>query len=74
MDKVVKKKVVEATSITINRDDFIEIMGKAGVDIPENARIFIEVPSGGDWSNTELSLVDSPIKIKYKEICDHEEK
>lgn len=34
--------------------------------IPEGARvrIFVEVPGGGDWSNTELDIAEHPVRVR----------
>lgn len=33
--------------------------------IPEDAYIFVTVPGGGDWSNTELDLNEHEVEIKW---------
>jgi hypothetical protein len=38
--------------------------------VPENAEVFITVPGGADWSNTDLDIDSrSPVIIRWKETC-----
>lgn len=59
------KTVHTETSVktTFSRADLLKALG-----LPENARVFVQVPGGGDWSNCELEIdTDVPLQADYKE-------
>ncbi len=35
--------------------------------IPQSARIYVSVPTGGDWSDEELDIKDAPIYVEWIE-------
>lgn len=37
-------------------------------NIPAGADVFIKVPSGGDWSNTNLDLSEVMIQVEWEEV------
>lgn len=36
-------------------------------EIPDNAEVFVRVPGGGDWSNTDLNLDDTRLVVRWTE-------
>ena len=36
-------------------------------DLPGNAKVVFDVPGGGDYSNTALSVEDHPLRVEWKE-------
>ena len=34
-------------------------------DLPRDAKLFVLVPGGGDWSNTSLDLDEYPIHVEW---------
>jgi hypothetical protein len=44
----------------------IKAMGKTS--LPRDAEIIVNVPGGGDWSNTELDLREYPVIVKWTEV------
>lgn len=45
-----------------------DMLSMQGVNVPPEARIFIEVPGGGDWSNCSLGInEDCPINVCWEE-------
>jgi hypothetical protein len=43
-------------------------------DLPKETRIWVRVPGGGDWSNTDLVLdVDNDTVLKFEFTQEHEE-
>lgn len=40
---------------------------REALHLPSNAVIFVDVPGGGDWSNTELLLDDAPLQARFSE-------
>lgn len=45
------------------------MLEEQGVVLPSNAKIVVEVPCGGDWSNTELDIDDgNPVVISWSEV------
>jgi hypothetical protein len=49
----------------LDRHKLLALLRAAGHDVPDNAGIFVQVPGGGDWSNTTLDIDDAPIQIYY---------
>jgi hypothetical protein len=45
---------------TIDRAAFIELLNKAGVVVPDNARVYIQVPGRGDYSNCRSISTNAP--------------
>jgi len=47
--------------IDITRAELIEAL-----NLPKDAEIFISIPGGGDWSNTDLSIdAETPLKAEF---------
>jgi hypothetical protein len=42
-----------------------ELKAQGEEPMAENARMYVSVPGGGDWSNTELELSDAPLNIQW---------
>ena len=67
-----KKKSVrttEATTITIDNNDIIQYLKSKGhaVNKMSSLKIYVQVPSGGDFSGKELDIdSDTPLRIEYK--------
>lgn len=36
-------------------------------DLPPQAKIIFDVPGGGDYSNTALSVEEHPLRVEWKE-------
>lgn len=54
--------------VRLNHRNIRELLEQQGLDIPTNARITIDVPGGGDWSNTSLDVDDAnPVVITWSE-------
>ena len=55
--------------VTIDRAALLELMVAAGHTAPQlrTARIWVHVPGGGDWSNTDLNIEEAPINITWEE-------
>jgi hypothetical protein len=49
----------------IDRHKLIALLRQAGRNAPDNAGIFVQVPGGGDWTNSTLDIDDAPIQIFY---------
>lgn len=67
------KFVTETIShhISLTRNDLLLILkGEKKLDIPNSADIFIRVPGGGDWSNTDLVLdnVNTGLEIRWEAV------
>lgn len=60
MDRNVFTNTVSTTSheIAISRSDIIKAFG-----LPDNAKVFIGVPGGGDWSNIDLDVDDAENQV-----------
>jgi hypothetical protein len=45
------------------------LLEQEGVIIPSDAKITVQVPGGGDWSNTELDVDDkNPVVVEWVEL------
>lgn len=68
---------VESATITETTITRTLKVGKAGLlamvnhhlgsfdQIPDNAEVFVTVPGGGDWSNTNLDIDDHSVEIVW---------
>jgi len=53
--------------LVLGRDEIIEFLRNKGRDVPTSADIFVRVPGGGDWSNTNLDLdQDTSVFVTWK--------
>ena len=57
--------IKKRTDILLNREDITAYLKTLGYDVPSDAEIVVPVPGGGDWSNTDLELSETIIKISY---------
>ena len=58
--------VKETHTLTLNREELLSLLAKAGQPIPASAAVLIQVPGGGDWSNTALDVDDdNPVVIRW---------
>lgn len=48
------------------------VRATSGSIIPVAAEVFVEVPGGGDWSNTSLEIRDAPVVIAWTEITEEQ--
>ena len=64
--KTFKTAIKERTVILLNHEDITNYLKSIGYnDIPSNVEIVIPVPDEGDWSNTNLDINDTYIKVSY---------
>jgi len=67
------KQLVETKTVTVKRTMKLtgtllrQLLDRAGLSIPDDASITIQVPGGGDWSNCDLDLDDTSIQITWTE-------
>lgn len=61
---VTEKKVTTHTT-TIDRIKLTKMFADLGYPIPFDARITMQVPSGGDYSGMTLDIDDMPLHIEY---------
>jgi len=71
MNKTTKTTVTKETKeyIELHFDDIVEFLDTKGIlsknqEAPQSLKIFVDVPGGGDWSNTELCIQDAPLVIE----------
>jgi len=61
-----------ATTVTtnvaeINRMQLILMLRSQGHPVPDDADIYVRIPGGGDWSNTNLDIdADSNLFVTWK--------
>jgi hypothetical protein len=54
--------------VELGKDDVARALRSLGIKVPKDASIHVNVPGGGDWSNTELEIgQDSQLYIEYTE-------
>lgn len=55
-----KKETLVVTTqkhrLEMNRIDIRHALTSAGYEIPHDASIYVHVPGGGDWSNSDLHI------------------
>lgn len=62
---VTTQKIVKHEA-TLDRTQLIHLMREAGyTNVPDDAKITMNVPGGGDYSNTTLDIDEMPIHIEY---------
>lgn len=61
--------------LEIHRAHIIQMVKELGYGlIPKDARIFVDVPGGGDWSNMELNIDDDrPVVVTWSEVTMEEQ-
>lgn len=72
--------VVETKTVRTEVTKRIELTGQdirkmvktvTGNDLPVRAEIYVMVPGGADWSNTELNInVETPVVITWTEVTE----
>ncbi len=63
----VTEDVTKVYCMTLHKREMLHILSYYfGYEIPEGAEMIIHVPSGGDWSNMDLSLEENPIRITWR--------
>jgi hypothetical protein len=73
MNVFTEKNVSLVTTVNLTKSDVLDLVSGRGIDldIPNGAtdvRVFVKVPGGGDWSNSELEIdMDTPIVLQYTE-------
>ncbi len=66
----VKTTTTRKTVVTYSADDL-----RLALVLPKDARIYVDVPGGGDWSNTELAIENGgrcPLVVEYTETVETE--
>lgn len=67
---IVKKIVVEQHEIEVNDEALVSALRALGYDVPFDdiikIKVTVRVPSGGDWSNTDLDIDNTtPIMVRW---------
>lgn len=66
-NKTVRVTRIEKYEAELNGVDIVELLRKAGHNIPEGATVYFAVPGGGDWSNTSIDITtEHPLRIEWK--------
>ena len=61
-----RAKITKDFRIEIDGEAFVKALQRTGLEIPLGAAIFVQVPGGGDWSNTSLDIdEDCPIIVTW---------
>ena len=69
----IKRATVTQTThrheLRLSRNDLVALLRDAGMwAFPDDANVYVQVPGGGDWSNTALDIDDEhPIVVRWKE-------
>jgi len=68
VQKKVTVKKTEKVVLKIDNKDIIDFLEEKGHDLPVlGTKIYIMVPSGGDYSGSDLDIdSDTPIIVEYK--------
>ena len=63
----IDKKVSKLVKISITKEDIIKMLNDKGEQIPDNAEVVFQVPSGGDYSGMDLNVdIENPVKITFR--------
>lgn len=58
-----KDHILEVTELLL-----LEVLREKGYEIPPNAEVYVQVPGGGDWSNTSLDVdKECPVFVRWQE-------
>lgn len=60
-----RRKTETTFTMSIERDEVIEALRSLYPGIPLDAEVWVDVPGGGDWSNTDLSLGTAPLRVSW---------
>lgn len=67
--KTTKHRTTETTvTVELTGKDIIALLRRTRriARFPKNTRVLVDVPGGGDWSNTELDIgTDANVKVIY---------
>jgi hypothetical protein len=68
--KTTRTRITEKFSAVLDREELLqainnELAAQGEKRIPEDAYLFITVPGGGDWSNTQLDLAEHHLEILW---------
>jgi len=61
-----KTEIKDKNIITLTKEDIIEFLRMKQKNVPDNAEVSFDVPSGGDYSGVTLDIdSDNPITVTY---------
>tara|TARA_R110000824_G_scaffold39346_3_gene119108 strand:- start:544 stop:753 length:210 start_codon:yes stop_codon:yes gene_type:complete len=64
-------KVITRTTTTEHYGALTGDMIRKALGLPDNARVFFDVPGGGDWSNERIDLDDNHrLYVTYTEVME----
>lgn len=72
---IIETKIIRTQTtkrIELSESDLRELVRAHSGEVPASAAIFVEVPGGGDWSNTQLDISESPIIITWSEVTEEQ--
>lgn len=56
MKAQVHNTIMRKTTLQFGRDDIIDMLRFCGYEVNRECKVFVPVPGGGDWSNTNLEI------------------
>lgn len=63
-----RKATTETHELRLTGSAIRELLANSGVHVPQGASVYVAIPGGGDWSNTDLSIEgDTAIEIRWTE-------
>jgi len=67
---LIKKVTTVTSSLKLTGNDILDYVRKgSAVNIPAHAKISVRVPTGGDWSGTDLDLhSDTTVDILWETV------
>jgi hypothetical protein len=66
-----KTTIVATTQVSyfLGREELFKLFEEAGIEVPQGAHIYINIPGDGDYSNEQLSIdEDCPLVVCYQTI------
>lgn len=65
MKTVTTKEITTKYSMTIDHAAMVDLLRKAGHDVPDNVSLLFHVPTGGDYSGMKINLDEAPLHLSF---------
>ncbi len=66
MSVTMQETIRRTYKLRLSREQILDAL-REKYDIPDNAGMFVHVPGGGDWSNTDLDIEQqTPLVVQWE--------
>jgi hypothetical protein len=67
--------VTKVHNCSLGKAEILQLLSQQlGKTIPSNATVNVRVPGGGDWSDMDLDIEESPVQVSWAEETTSEKK